>query len=216
MRTDELILRLVRGSAPVRRLAPPGLRVAFWLAASVPYLVLIVFAMSPRIDLPERLSEPRFLLEIAMALTTAIGAAIAAFSTIVPGAPRWRRLLPLPPLAVWLASLGEGCLTASPEAQTLDWDWFCLPAITVSGAVPAILMFWMLRRGAPLYPCATVAFGAMAATALGAFGLRFFHVQDASIMVLVWQFGTVALFTSLASCAGRRILVWRKPIDFAR
>jgi hypothetical protein len=27
-------------------------------------------------------------------------------------------------------------------------------------------------------------------------------------MVLVWQFGTVALLTALAGCSGRRILVW--------
>ncbi|UEM25182.1 NrsF family protein (plasmid) [Skermanella mucosa] len=39
--------------------------------------------------------------------------------------------------------------------------------------------------------------------------LRLFHAQDASLMVLFWQFGTVALLTAMPCAAGRRILRWR-------
>ena len=56
----------------------------------------------------------------------------------------------------------------------------------------------MLRRGAPLTPFATMALGGLAAAALGDFGLRLFHSQDASLMVLVWQFGTVVVLSVLA------------------
>jgi hypothetical protein len=48
-------------------------------------------------------------------------------------------------------------------------------------------------RGAPLSPRITPALGALAAAALGNFGLRVFHPADASLMVLIWHFGGVAL-----------------------
>jgi len=210
MKTDDLILQLAHDAAPVRLLPSPAKRTALWLAVGLPYIALIVFMMSPRADLTERLAEPRFLVEAGMALATAMAAAFAAFSAVVPGRPRWLLLLPVLPLSVWLGSLGQGCLDILLRASpfVLGWDWVCIPAITIAGAVPALAMLLMLRRGAPLYPCATVALGALAATALGGFGLRLFHPQDASLMVLVWQFGTVALLTALAGCSGRRILVW--------
>jgi hypothetical protein len=73
-------------------------------------------------------------------------------------------------------------------------------------------MVFMLRRGAPLAPHATGALGGLAAAALGDFGLRFFHPQDASLMVLVWQFGAVVLLSALAGTVRHRILHWRHTI----
>jgi len=58
--------------------------------------------------------------------------------------------------------------------------------------------------------------GGLAAAGLGNFGLRFFHQQDASVMVLVWQVGTVFLLTMLAGWAGRLILEWRPLLTNAR
>ena len=47
--------------------------------------------------------------------------------------------------------------------------------------------------------------------ALGATALRLFHAQDASVMVLVWQFGSVALLTGLGALTGRQLLRWPAP-----
>ena len=56
---------------------------------------------------------------------------------------------------------------------------------------------------------ATVLGGGLAASALADFGLRLFHTTDASLMVIVWQVGTVALLTALSALLGRRLLRWR-------
>lgn len=85
---------------------------------------------------------------------------------------------------------------------SLQPDWFCFPAIVLVGAIPAVAMVVMLRRGAPLMPCRTVTLGRLAAAGLGNFGLRFFHPQDASLMVPVWQFGRVVILAALAGCLG--------------
>src|SRR3546814_18751817 len=65
-----------------------------------------------------------------------------------------------------------------------------------------------LRRGAPMAPRMTVALGALAAAAVGNFGLRLFHYQDAGLMVLIWQFGSVALLSALAGWSGGAVLHW--------
>jgi len=48
----------------------------------------------------------------------------------------------------------------------------------------------------------------LAAAAIGNFGLRLFHTQDAALMVLVWQVGSVALLAALAGLTGHRLLRW--------
>ena len=170
--------------------------------------------MSPRDDLAAKLSEIRFLVEQGAAFATAVLAAIAAFSLGIPGRSRWWAVLPLPALGLWLASLGQGCWRAWVElgaaGLVLRPDFVCFPAIVAAGAVPGVVMVLMLRRGAPLAPRLAVMLVALAAAALGDFGLRLFHPQDASVMILVWQIGTVALLSLLGNMVGPRLLVWRR------
>lgn len=212
MTTDELIARIASDGRPVRRLPPPAHRLASWLVVTLPVVAAVVMFMTPRPDLAQQLSDPRFQTEQLAALTTAMAAAFAAFSSVVPGRARWPLFLPLVPLAVWLASLGQDCVriwrVAGPEGLQLGWDWVCIPAIAMVGAAPAVAIVVMLRRGAPVLPGVAVALGALAAAALGNFGLRLFHTQDAGLMVLVWQFGTVILLSMLAGLAGRHLLTW--------
>jgi hypothetical protein len=175
--------------------------------------------MSPRADLMIKIGEARYLSEQFAALATGIAAAIAAFASTIPGYSRKVLLLPILPLAAWLSVLGQGCVSTwiqlGPDGLTLQPDWFCFPAIVLVGAIPAIAMVAMLRRGAPLMPCTTVALGGLAAAGLGNFGLRLFHPQDASLMVLVWQFGSVFILAALAGCLGRYVLNWRSIIGAA-
>jgi hypothetical protein len=218
--TEKLIRNLAASAEPVRPLPRPWLRTAGWLALSIPYIALVVLVVSPRDDLAAKLTDMQFVIEQAAALATGVTAAVAAFAMTVPGYSRKWLLLPLPPLAVWLGSLGLGCLQDwlrfGLDGLSLQPDWFCFPAIVLVGAVPAIAMAVMLRRGAPLMPHMTAALGGLAAAGLGNFGLRLFHAQDASIMVLVWQVGTVVILAALAGWAGHYLLNWRSLIGSAR
>lgn len=213
MTTARLIEDLSHGLAATRPLPSPWRRTALWLSLSLPFLALVVFVVSPRGDLAAKLADARFLIEQGAALLTGIAAAFAAFVSTIPGANRKLLLLPALPLAVWLGTLGKGCLDSwvrsGPEGLSLQPDWFCFPAILLVGSLPAIAIVTMLRRGAPLTPCMTIALGGLAAAGLGDFGLRMFHPQDASIMVLVWQVGSVLILAALAGCAGQRLFNWQ-------
>jgi hypothetical protein len=220
MDTEKLIERLAEAAEPVRPLWHPWMRTAAWLLVAIPYVALVVLVVSPRADLLTKALEWRYLVEQLAALATGITAAIAAFATVVPGYDRKFLFLPALPLAIWLGSLGEGCvqdwIRFGPDGLSLQPDWFCFPAMVLVGAVPAIAIAVMLRRGAPLTPHVTAALGGLAAAGLGNFGLRLFHSQDASLMVLVWQVGTVFILTAMAAWAGRYLLNWRSITATAR
>ncbi len=210
--TDGLIRRLAEKIEPVRPLPHPWLRTAMWLALSVPYIAVVVFLMRPRHDLASKVFEARYIVEQASALAAGLLAAAAAFASTVPGYNRKFFMLPLLPLALWLGTLGHGCfqdwIRLGPDGLLVRPDWMCLPVIAFIGAIPAITMSVMLRRGAPLTPHLTSALGGLAAAGLGSFGLRLTESQDASVMVLVWQVGSVFLLSALAASAGHHLLNW--------
>lgn len=212
-KTEHLIAVLAADAQPVRPLAPPSRRLLAWLAISLPWVIAVVAIMSPREDLGDKLGDTRWVLEQIAALATALTAAVAAFCAGVPGRSRWEHALPLPSFVLWVGLLSVGCvqawLSAGPDGFKLYPDWVCFPGIVLVGAGPAVAMVLMLRRGAPLSPVVSTALGALAAAALADFGLRLFHPQDASLMVLVWQVGTVVVLTIAGGLAGPSIVRWR-------
>ncbi len=210
--TDALIAQLARDARLRRPLAHPLRRALGWALLALGFAAAMVWAIGPRADLAERLGDARFLCEQGAALATGLAAAAAALALTVPGAsPLWR-LAPVVPGALWLVTLSLGCLrdwwAMGAEGLRLTPDPACFLHIALIGSLPGLVLYLMLRRGVPLSPRLTLALAALAAAGLGNFGLRFFHAQDAALMVLVWQVGSVALIAALAGLAGRALLRW--------
>lgn len=216
MDTNSLIQQLASGSNPTRPLSNPWARTAVWLAISVPYVLLVVLIISPRGDILEKLGDSRFLIEQFAALATGFTSAAAAFASTIPGYNRKYLLLPVLPLAAWLATLGVGCLLDfshhGVHGITFHADWFCIPGIVIVGIVPGLTIALMLKRGAPLTPKLSTSLAGLAAAGIGDFGLRLFHPEDSGLVVLVWQLGTVFMLSLLAGWAGRYVLNWRSKI----
>jgi hypothetical protein len=211
--TDALIDRLAGDAIPVRRVDPVWKRVALWLALGLPPLLAIVFVHGFAVDLPALIGDGRLIVELVATLLTAAAAAAAAFSSTIPGAGRRWLWLPVVPLAVWLLAVGKGCLddwlSSSTEGLVFRPDFECFGPMLLMAAVPTAAMLVMLRRGAPIAPRATLFLGTLATASVVAFGLRFFHDGDASILVLVWHLGLAAVLTLVAGLAGPRLLGWQ-------
>lgn len=75
----------------------------------------------------------------------------------------------------------------------------------------AMVLFLMVRHAGPIRPVATAFTGALALASLASAGLTLFHGLDATIMVLVWHMGTVALIVAVLSLSGRRLFSWLTP-----
>jgi hypothetical protein len=216
MDIDHFIQQLAERAQPVTRLLAPWRRTVLWLAASLVYVSIVVAAyLWLDVGLPPSI-EPRLVLELVAILATAVTAAIAAFSSVVPGRDQRFLLLPLIPFSLWLATLGQGCLqdwqALGITGLRVRADWDCaMPALIVS-ALPAGVMLLMLRRGAPLVPAVSLALGVLATGAIANFGLRVFHAGDLSIQILVWHAGGAFVVSLIASLAGPRVLPWRKGL----
>jgi hypothetical protein len=208
--TQQLIDALVAGATPVRRLRPPLIRALSWLALAGAILVLLSIGHGVRSDLVEHLRQPIFLVSIAAALATGVLAAITAFIVSLPDRSQRWLLLPLPTLAVWIGTTGYGCLTGwiaiRPDGVELGEPLQCF-ATLVLGSVPlAIALAVMLRHAVMLRPVAATLAGALAVAAITSSALALVHDVDASAMILVWNFGTAALITTLGGAFGARML----------
>jgi hypothetical protein len=212
METNQLIARLAADRATVRRLRAPWQRAALWLMISFLCVAIVTAVHIAGRDAIEHI-DVRMAVEQAAILLTGLTAALAAFSTVVPGRD-WRiSMLPLFPLGAWLSSLGEGCVhdwvRLGADGLRVRSDWDCVPAAIALSIPCAAVMLVMLRRGAPPFPNLSLALGALASAAVVNSGLRLFHAGDLAVMVLVWHFGGVGVVTVLAARFGDRVLNWR-------
>jgi len=213
MHTDELIKCLVADLQPVRPLWSPLERALVWLALALPYVAFVVRDKLLMAEPSQVAGDARFLVEQGATLATALAAAIAAFRSIIPGFDPRILLLPLAPLALWIASVGRGCIQdwtrLGADGLTLRPDWDCLAPATIIGIVPALAMVAMLRKGLPPHPRVTLALGALAVAAVANLAMQLAHFHDASIMVLAWHLGAAAVLSALGGWLGTRVLTWR-------
>lgn len=209
--TPELIASLSEAVKPVRPLRPPALRAFAWLAIAAGLIVLLGALVGVRTDLETKLQQPIFLLQIAASLVTGITAAIAAFHISLPDrSPRWLAL-PAPSVAVWISVLGYGCLTAwvalTPDGVGVGPTLRCFATVVLTSLPLSLLLLVMLRHAADLRPTATAMAGGLAVAAITATALSILHELDATILVLLWNIGLLAIFVGGAALAARRIVI---------
>jgi hypothetical protein len=213
--TPDLIEALATNATPVRRLRPPLARAIFWLSVAAVILVLLAVSHGARPDLAQRLQQPTFVVSILASLLTGILAAIASFLVSLPDRSRGWLLLPLPALIVWISTIGYGCLTdwVNVDAGSLRMGEAarCFATLVLTSAPLSLLMFVMLRHTVPLRPMPVALTGSLAVAAMTASALSLFHEFDATIMILMWNFGSAALLVGLGALLGRKMFSWSPP-----
>jgi hypothetical protein len=219
--TPELIDRLSVSARPVRRLRPPLLRTALWLLLAGLVLLVLAVVHGARTDLVLRLHEPRFAAGLAGSLLTGILAAIAAFFLSLPDRSRLWLLLPAPALALWVVTIGYGCMTdwvgIGPDGVRLGSTLECFATLMIASLPLSAALLVMLRHTARLHPTMVGVMGGLATAGIAATALSLFHEIDATVMVLIWNLGAAALIVALGGILGRRIFRWTssRRLDFA-
>ena len=210
-RTPVLIDALVDTATPIRRLRPPIVRAALWLAFAVILLGLIAVAHGVRPDFSDRVRQPLFVLGMLGTLATSILAAVASFRLSLPDSSRLWAVLPLPALALWVATIGYGCLTdwvSMDPGIHLGEAVRCFATLLMTSIPLSIAMLVMLRYTALLQPLEVSVMGGLAVAAVTAFALSLFHDLDATVMILIWNLGVAVLIAALGSLFGRSMLTW--------
>jgi len=211
-KTPDLIDALVETATPVRRLRPPIVHAGLWLAFAAIVLGLIAIAHGVRPDFSDRMRQPLFVLGMLGALATGILAAVASFRLSLPDSSRLWIVLPLPALALWVATIGYGCLTdwvsIGPDGIRPGEAIRCFATLLMTSVPLSIAMLVMLRYTALLRPVEVSVLGGLAIAAVTAFALSLFHDLDATVMILIWNLGAAALIATLGSLFGRSMLTW--------
>ncbi len=207
--TPDLIESLVAGAKPVRRLRPPAARAVLWLLFALAIVSLLAVSHGLRPDLGARLGQPLFVTGLAASLLTGVLAAVAAFIVSLPDRSRLWLLLPAPALALWVSTIGYGCLTdwveIGADGLRLGEAVDCFATLVLISAPLSLAILVMLRYTALLEPARVAAMGALAVSAIAATALSLFHSPDATVMVLMWNLGIAALFVGLANLFGNKI-----------
>lgn len=210
--TPDFIDTLVEQAGPVRRLRPPLVRAGCWTALAAFVLVLIAIGHGLRSDIATQLQQPVFILGMAAALVTGLLAALASFEISLPDRSRWWMLLPVPPLAIWVATLGYGCLTdwvsVGPGGVRLGEAVRCFATLLLTSIPLSVAMLIMLRYAALLRSTEVSVMGGLAVAALTSFALSLLHNLDATVMILAWNLGSAALIAALVVVFGKSAFAW--------
>jgi hypothetical protein len=208
--TPELIDWLCAGAGPVRRLRSPLLRAGFWLLIAALVLLVLAALHGTRPDLGLRLRQPAFVAALAGSLLTGVLAALAAFELSLPDRSRSWLLLPLPAVALWLATIGYGCLTSwvsvGPGGIRLGSTLQCFGTLVLVSLPPWAVLLVMLHRTAWLDPSPAALMGGVAIAGVAATAMSILHQLDATVLVLLWNLGAAAVIVALGGVLGGRLL----------
>jgi hypothetical protein len=214
--TPDLIRALAADATPVRRLRHPLVRAAGWLLLAAFVVVLLAVGQGLRPDLADRLDQPVFAIGMAASLLTGILAAIAVFLVGLPDRSHLWGLLPVPPFALWMSTIGYSCLTSwiglGPDGVQLSEMARCLATLLLTSIPLSLAMLVMLRHAASLCPRWVAVIGSLGVAAITASALSLVHELDATAMVLAWNIGTAVLMVGASGVLGRRAFAWvRRP-----
>lgn len=175
--TEKLIVDLVGGLTPVRRLPSVSVRMIQWLAAAALIAGGAVWLTGSRADLSHAIAAPGVLLSLGLALAASMTAALLALRLSVPGADRSAglRFVPGAIVAVWVAALvlsarGAGAGWSALMQEPLHAA--CIGRVVAIAVVPVLLLAREVRRGFALDAVSATALAALGGSALAAMAVQ--------------------------------------------
>lgn len=209
-REQNLIATLGADLAPVRRLLPPWLRAAGWIAVVAVTAVVLLVHHGAAPMLQRFAASPDVAWSTGCAVLTAISAAWAACALAVPGRSRAWMWLPLPPAVLWMGASGWGCLRGllDPALATHGGPGpvDCLTFIIGFSIPLSALLIWMLRRACPLRPVPTAILLGLASAAAAASLMAIFHPIDSAATDLAAHALAVIIVIATNAAMGNRLL----------
>jgi hypothetical protein len=205
--TQDIIDALSTNLSPVRRQAPPIIRMCLWLALAALVIGLLAISRGARPNLFERASELPFQLEVIGALLTGTLAAFSAFISGIPGRSQWWMALPVPAFILWMAVVGQQCLSGwiemGSEGMSLGESAECLATVGLVSLPLSLALVLMLRHAVVMRPLGTYVLGSLAVSGIVGAAMTLLHALDASVMIVLFNVATTLVIVSVAALAAK-------------
>lgn len=214
--TERLISRLVADLRPITTLYRPVSRCILWCAATLMLVFVVVHYLGGlRPDIHLIWYKPFFVSDAILLLMACITASLAAFSFAIPDTTVQSSIKLLLVIATisWLFLCGRTFFASDVFAEIRLGDFgagprHCLMDLTIMLLAPLLLVFFMLRRGAPTFQLLTGYAATLAAASGAALGMRFFCPLDGGIHLLIWHFSPVVTYAVGGAFIGQKFLKW--------
>jgi hypothetical protein len=206
--TDDLIHSLA-STAGGRRSASLRAAFAFAGAASLACALLLVFSViGIRHDFADMAVRMPFGFKLAYTGSLVVGTFVAVLYAATPGASA-TVLYALSPTVVLLALGVLFDPTGFPiMGRTGTAVIFCVSSIVLLALPAMILMFGVMRKGAPTQPLFAGAVIGLLSASVGALAYTLACKNDGTAFVAIWYTAACAIMALIGAVVGRRILRW--------
>jgi hypothetical protein len=184
---------------------------ALWVVLSVVYCGLVLaFYLHPRADLMVKFHEPLFMAEIITLGALVLSAIFSAVVFSFPDQYQYRRIIYLP-VAIFVIFCGVMFLAWRSMAvpnPPIPNGMECLVCITSLSILPALMIFYKIRRMASTNPAYAGACATLAAFAIGALTLRLSEDTNSIPHLVIWHYMPMLAAAAAGIWLGRKIFKW--------
>lgn len=214
METEELIQDIVEGVTPVKTTHHPLVRAGCWMLVSCMYLAILVGVFGLREDLFIKVQENMYVLELSLALLSALSAGLAASFLCVPDGYQkaWIRWLPVPFFVLLTGLLVlmwvEPKILGDAFISTTDFTFECVLDMLVFSMFPIVVMLYTTKKAATTHYYWSAALASLAAASFSYACVRVIEANDVVEHLLFWHYVPLLAIVVLAMAVARRVLAW--------
>ena len=214
MKTDDLINQLGKQAKPVKPLRSPLMRAMMWLFVLSICMIAGIVIVGLRHDFFDMMMNPIFILEMTSLLIAGICASFATFQLSIPCEkvnPITWALLGISSLLL-LTRMVICFIYATPESFMAYADGeigipVILDALAMS-IIPAIVLFILIKKGAPIRSGLTAVAGLLALASFAAMGCRSICPLNDPAYIILWQGLPLMILILIGLLLGRSALRW--------
>lgn len=208
MKTEDLISQLAsQHNTPIERLPSLMARLGLFILAGAVAVIGGFVYEGIREDWAQFFLEPAYLFQNLFLLAGVGLSATAAILLSTPGYEdsKLTRGFVFAPFMLWGAQILLSATVAGESIPT-HLGWACVANIAGVGAVPAVAMFLMLRKGAPLRTMSSGFFALVAAFGIGTWARLFTCTYDEWAYRMIWHYLPIFALASVGFWAGHKLL----------
>jgi len=207
MNTDTLIHNIALQCRPVKPIGHPVKRFLIWAMSSVLLIAAGVLFFRPAPDFSV-VSSPSFIFPAIAMLCISLICTLSAFILSVPNKDAQRfDIVPIVIVTFWFGLMIY--MFASTDLDDSRPGLVCIFRMTILAIVPAAILFYMLKRAAPMQSGLIGLLATLGSLAFAGIGLQFIcHKSTLGTHVLVWHLMPLSVLALLGVAIGHWMFRW--------